>query len=99
MGSLLRRQRRDVADDEHQHADADERDDPRDAAAAREIDDQQLDDDAPSSKAAPTTQGMRTARAAASHIVTSAIAVHSSVMPVCTASEPSQASTWYGTPP
>ena len=50
------------------------------------------------SRAAPTTQGTRAAARGASHIVTSAIAVHSSVMPVCTASEPSQASKWYGTP-
>ena len=44
-------------------------------------------------------QGVRAARVDASHIVTRAIAVQSSVMPVCTASEASQASTWYGTPP
>ena len=51
------------------------------------------------SSAAPATHGRRAARAAANHIATSAIAVQSSVMPVCTASEPSHASTRYGTPP
>ena len=45
------------------------------------------------SKAAPTIHGSRAARVAASHIVASAITVQSKVMPVCTASEASQAST------
>ena len=96
MGGLLGRQGSDVADDEHQHADADERDDPH-RAAAREVDESSLTTAAPS-KAAPTIHGSRAARVAASHIVASAITVQSKVMPVCTASEASQASTWYGTP-
>jgi hypothetical protein len=44
------------------------------------------------SKAAPTNQGSRAERVDASHMVTSEIAVQSNVMPVCTASESSQAS-------
>ena len=53
---------------------------------------------APSS-AAPTIHGARIARRAESHIRTSAMAVHSSVMPLCTGSEWRHASKRNGTPP
>ena len=51
------------------------------------------------SSAAPTTQGTRRPRRAPNHIAASAVSVHSSARPLCTASESSQASRWYGTPP
>ena len=50
------------------------------------------------SSAAPTTQGTRAPRRAPNHIATSAVSDQSRAMPLCTASEPSQASTRYGTP-
>ena len=60
---------------------------------------EQLDDDGGEQRRARDPRQPRRARAPRATSATSAIAVQSRVMPVCTASESSQASTWYGTPP